>query len=91
MNTAVVSQDSLNEVMVLVKEAAGRENCNLEKLVKASWLCDNQNVNHCHRLTGGPSQLTGRRPYCPKILPLQLSSVYFHYSVDVPRFKRSPC
>lgn len=34
VNTAVVSQDSLNEVMVLVKEAAGRKNCNLQKLVK---------------------------------------------------------
>ena len=28
-------QDCTNEVMVLVKEAAGRENLNLEKLVKA--------------------------------------------------------
>ena len=30
-----VPQDYTSEVMVLVKEAAGRENLNLEKLVKA--------------------------------------------------------
>ena len=30
-----VPQDYTNEVMVFVKEAAGRENLNLEKLVKA--------------------------------------------------------